>query len=748
MSTSGQMNTNDLTLLIVEKDEKVVDIIQQSLVNIFNKIIVAENGETGFQEYRMARPDLVISTIYMPVLNGIDMTKKIRKIDKTARIILVSEAHDSSLLIKAIENSIKGFLFKPINTENLVKVVDDQVDKINYLKRMKSVEQRTVHAEKKYDKSKRILQVISQASTMFYGSGFYEKTVTDVLKMIGELIEASRVYIYKNYIENEDEFTSRVYEWTAGDIMPVLGNLLVTKRHIVTSGFGRWVGVMKKHKGYITGYVKDFSLAEQERLKEHNIKAILAIPIFADNLWWGFLGIDDCKTEKVWTEPEISALESLANFFGAAIQKRDMDEQLIRLNLGLEKRVKARTRELELEVAERAMAEALLKDSEEKYRLIYENATDGILLLQKGTIMLANPAMIEILEELPRNLIGRKFSSLVAKENRKELKRQFKKERGDISADVFHVQVVVKKDQVKWLELKPTRISWYGEPAELVFVSNITLRKQVEGDLTLLNETLEKRVEEEVRQVEHQQQLLMQKSKLESIGELSAGLAHEINQPLVSISMGLDNMLMRMDENKHDHEYIKNKIHLLFNDIDRIKNTIEHVRIFSRDQQNSNLDEVNINQVVYDAISMINRQLKDQHIQLDIDCQQPGLFILGNRYKLEQVILNLISNARYAVNERSKKSDTDNYQKRITISTNSIRGKAAIWISDNGIGIPEEILPDIFNPFFTTKAEDKGTGLGLSISYGIIKEMDGEIFAESKQNEYTKITVILPLPRK
>ena len=103
------------------------------------------------------------------------------------------------------------------------------------------------------------------------------------------------------------------------------------------------------------------------------------------------------------------------------------------------------------------------------------------------------------------------------------------------------------KSQVKWLELKPASITWYGEDAHLVFVSDITPRKEAETELQLLNQNLEQRVDEEVRKIEQQQQLLAQKSKLESIGELSAGLAHEINQPLVSISMGLDNMLTMIE---------------------------------------------------------------------------------------------------------------------------------------------------------------------------------------------------------
>ena len=739
------MANPDLILLIVETDKKLVDFFLLTLNSYFGTILVEENGEKGFQSFKVHQPELVIAAANLPGMGGLEMSRKIRKRQHSARIILYSNKQQTAELIQAIESGIKGFLFTPIDEAHLLHLVRNQVKKIDRLKQMNLVEERIILAEKEYDQSVRILQVISRATAMFFSSGFNEKTVTDVMKMIGEVIEASRAYIYKNYQENGEEFTSRVYEWCAEGIMPVIGNLSVTNKHLSTSGFGRWVEIMKKHRTHITGFVRNFKQEERDRLRDHSIKSILVIPIIVNDLWWGFIGIDDCINEKTWSEPEIRVLESLANNFGAAIQKRDMDAQLLQLNLGLEKRVKKRTRELEFEVAERAMAEALLKDSEEKYRLIYENATDGILLLQKGKIMLVNPTMVEILEEMPRDLIGKQFSDLVLNEYKNEVDQQLQDDiRGPLSRS-FYVQVKLNNNKFKWLELKPARINWYDEPAHLVFASNITLRKQAETNLYQLNETLEERIEEGIRQVEEQQQLLIQKSKLESIGELSAGLAHEINQPLVSISMGLDNMLMTLNDEVTDQAYIRNKIELLFKDIGRIKNTIEHVRIFSRDQQNTHIEKVQLSQVIHDALSMISRQLSEQNIELIINKNKTGLAIEGNHYRLEQVILNLISNARYAVNEKSKKENQAAFKKQITIACEKQDDKAVISIRDNGIGIPEEILPNIFNPFFTTKSEDKGTGLGLSVSYGIILEMKGEIIAESKLNEYTEIKVYLPL---
>ncbi len=739
------MATDALKLLIVGDDHKLSQEIKDLLAGHFDEIMISDNGEDGFQIYRNHRPDLIISELHLSSLSGLDLVRKIKKTDDTARIILLSQTQDSEFLISAIEYGIKGFLLKPIDFDHLVQIAGVQRKKIVEDKEARSEEQRRLYAEKQYDKSKRILQAISIATASFFHSGFNDQSINEVLKLIGEVTESSRVYIYQNYLKDGEEHTSRIYEWVDTGIMPAIGNLSVTNKKIAISGFGRWVNVMKRHRGYITGNIRDFELAEQQRLKDHGIKSILAIPIYANDLWWGFLGLDDCSNERNWTDPEISALEAMATNLGAAIHKRNMDRQMIHLNQNLEKRVKERTRELEFEVAERAMAEALLKDSEEKYRLIYENATDGILLIQHGRIMLVNPAIVEILEDLPRNLIGKKFSHLVSKENRKEVKRQFRKISGETPQDLFHVKVDVNDNKTKWLELKPTQVMWYGETAQLVFVSNITIQKKAQDELQHLNETLENRIEEEIRQVELQQQLLVQKSKLESIGELSAGLAHEINQPLVSISMGLDNMLLKLKGDGVKSNYLQSKMLVLFKDIDRIKNIIEHVRTFSRDQQNTVLEEFIVSQVIMNALSMVQKQMAESDIKINIGCLGGELRVFGNQYKLEQVMLNMISNARYAVEEKARLTESKHYEKIINISCKQINGLALIEITDNGIGIPEKVLPNVFDPFFTTKSEEKGTGLGLSISYGIIKEMKGNIFAESIEHEYTKIKVELPI---
>jgi len=272
----------------------------------------------------------------------------------------------------------------------------------------------------------------------------------------------------------------------------------------------------------------------------------------------------------------------------------------------------------------------------------------------------------------------------------------------------------------------------------------VSRQRENEQRISELNRNLEKRLVEELRKQEAQQELLAQKSKLESLGTLSAGIAHEINQPLGGISMGLDNIQLKLHEGHLSDEYLNRKIDGLFQHVERIKKIIEHTRTFSRSQRQVLFGKVDVNEVVNNALLMINAQLVNSKVELEVVLGTINGYVLGDNYRLEQVILNLLSNAKHAVEEKEKKNIAG-YVKRIKLQTYSLSGEAFIVVWDNGVGIPHENKDKIFDPFFTTKKEDKGTGLGLSITYGIVKDMLGDLRVDSDYGESTRMEVILPI---
>jgi signal transduction histidine kinase len=248
-----------------------------------------------------------------------------------------------------------------------------------------------------------------------------------------------------------------------------------------------------------------------------------------------------------------------------------------------------------------------------------------------------------------------------------------------------------------------------------------------------------------LQEIEVKQQMLIQKSRLESLGELSAGLAHEINQPLTVISLVMENINHRIEQNQASGNYITGKLATISQNLNKIKTLIDHVRIFSRDQGNITFERVDINHVITNALSMVESQLKNNQIIVTTGLSEDIGYTIGNPVRFEQVILNLISNSKDALEEKKKKSISLNQSREIRITTLKQKNRAIVRIWDNGAGISDANIDKIFNPFFTTKTEGQGTGLGLPIVYGIVGEMKGIISVRTEEGQFTEITINLPL---
>jgi signal transduction histidine kinase len=275
------------------------------------------------------------------------------------------------------------------------------------------------------------------------------------------------------------------------------------------------------------------------------------------------------------------------------------------------------------------------------------------------------------------------------------------------------------------LELENAKIKALAKKKELLLTSNSRLKK-------------------DLHEIEEQQQLLIQKSRLDSLGELSSGLAHEISQPLSVISLVMENIRYKMDQNQVSPEYLVVKFGTISQNINKIKAVIDHVRIFSREQRSIVIEKVNVNQVISSALSMVESQLKEKHINFYTELNEEIGNTLGNPSRFEQAILNLLSNSRDALLEKEKKIISGNPAKEIHIATSREDDRILVRIRDTGTGIPSKDVDKIFNPFFSTKTDERGTGLGLPIVYGIITEMKGKISVITKQGEFTEMTISLP----
>ncbi len=739
------MKKLNITVLYAEDDPDLRNKFKKILSKKFDTLLVAENGREGYELYQEHKPDLILTDIQMPEMNGLDMIAKIKKIDKSAKAIIMSAFSKSNYFLDAISVGVQSYLIKPVETKRLFAAIDEIAERIMLERNVKYEEYRRTKLEGMIRQSKSVQDAVNFATEEFLRFDFSEDTFKKVLKNLGRATNASRIYIFENSIIEKSLVTSQNLEWTNKGIDPQIENPNLQNFAFVKSGFKRWIDVLKNDKP-LHGLVKDFPRKERELLSKQNILSMAVLPIFIHNKWWGFIGFDECTRERIWSETELKIFSITADIIGAAIHRNQVEQELLKLNDELETRVDKRTKALQKQVNDRKLAEILLRESEEKYRQIFENGNDGILLTVDGIVKFINPKLYEITGFLPKESIDRPFTNFVHPDYRQIVyDNHVGRLKGLDVPERYDIKAYTKSGEEKWFEIKSALLTWEQQPAVLTFVSDITERRKTADELRELNLNLEKRVKEELKKAEDQQQLLIQKSKLESLGELAAGIAHEINQPLGGISMALDNILIKLNDKGASKEYLESKIRQSFEDIERIKTIIDHIRTFSRGQQQTEFSKVDINKVIHNALSIINNLYSNHQINFILDLKETDNFVHGNQYRLEQVLLNLLSNAKHAVDEKKAQLQSEeSFNKRISINSSSRDKNLIIVIEDNGIGIAENHLDKIFDPFYTTKEIDSGTGLGLSISYGIIKEMKGDIIVQSEEGKFTIMTITLP----
>ena len=242
--------------------------------------------------------------------------------------------------------------------------------------------------------------------------------------------------------------------------------------------------------------------------------------------------------------------------------------------------------------------------------------------------------------------------------------------------------------------------------------------------------------------------MLIRTERMVSLGEMASAMAHEINQPLLSVTLGLENLFLKIQRTKAvDEQYFHDKSEKILDDILRISRIIDHVRAFSRESDNYILTSFDLKECILNAISLVSEQFKNRNIELILRLDRKSPLVLGNTYKFEQVMLNLLSNAKDAVEEKMRTSK-NGYRKSITIYSWHNAKANYVEVKDNGIGIEPDNMQKIMLPFFTTKEVGRGTGLGLSISFGIIKEFLGDIEVESDPATGTIFRIVLPFQEK
>jgi PAS domain S-box-containing protein len=365
-----------------------------------------------------------------------------------------------------------------------------------------------------------------------------------------------------------------------------------------------------------------------------------------------------------------------------------------------------------LDVTKREQLARELSDSEDKFRSLVETSLDGIVLHSNLKLLYVNRACLEMFSyQKPEEMLNRSLVQFVDPQYRPLVARwQTQLQRRPGTPRIFEMKGVRKDGSTFDLEGVSFPTRYEGQPAIQTHIRDITHKKHLE---------------------EH----LSRTEKLAALGQLAAGVAHEINNPLGGILVYSYLLLEDLDPKAPERPQVEK----IVREATRCKEIVQGLLEFSRHMP-SKMVPLNINAILEEVISLVEDHLQFQSIKIVQDLNPALPTVLGDKNKLEQVFINLLMNGGESMGGEGQ----------LTVSTTLAQGGDLVLIrlKDTGPGIPEPFLSRLFDPFFTTKEVGKGVGLGLSISYGIIQKHMGRVYVERTGKDGTIFAIELPVHRQ
>lgn len=418
------------------------------------------------------------------------------------------------------------------------------------------------------------------------------------------------------------------------------------------------------------------------------VRAILQVPLSVGAHVFGVLAVDNQQADRSFSENDQYLLSALADYAAIAIENARLYSEV--------------------------------KHSEARYRDLFENAYDMIFMLDRQlSIQSINKIGTTITGYTEAQLLGHPLEDFAVVDAWEEVEHRFAELLIGKLVPPFELQLRRKDDEIIVLEVSARLLQEQGRAGGLHCIArNLTERRRLEEQL-------------------------IHSEKLSSIGQLVAGVAHELNNPLTSIS-GYTQLMLRETDLRDD---MRDDLKHISVQAERAARIVQNLLVFAREHKPER-SVVNFNEVFRNTLSLRAYQMRVDNIAVvfDFDANLPTT--IADPFQLQQVILNLLNNAHQAITERGK-SGTITLHTYVTAPPGT-EGSAAVpevvlAVTDTGVGIAQRDLNRIFDPFYTTKPVGQGTGLGLSICFGIVREHGGRIWAESEIGQGSTVSVALPL---
>jgi diguanylate cyclase (GGDEF)-like protein/PAS domain S-box-containing protein len=293
---------NQLTILIVDDDKTTSSILNHMLTPYANVIVKASNGIEGCDLYKEYKPDIILSDINMPQMNGLEMIEKIRKVDMDVKIAIFTDFENRSILLKAIELGVNQFVSKPFEAKSFSKMMQTLCHEV--------IERREAnHAIKRQEN---ILHTINQMAHNFLQESNWREALQQELTNLKEASEISSIFIYKNAYEKKNLVSHQLFYLNDNKKAKTKKTINYKKHHLM-----RWKNQLEKNQ-LVNGCKHDYDNSKKKLLDLFKINSLLILPIFVQGKWWGFLGIGD-EEDKVLPTSHVEMLSTSASIIGAAI---------------------------------------------------------------------------------------------------------------------------------------------------------------------------------------------------------------------------------------------------------------------------------------------------------------------------------------------------------------------------------------------------------------------------------------------
>jgi PAS domain S-box-containing protein len=429
-------------------------------------------------------------------------------------------------------------------------------------------------------------------------------------------------------------------------------------------------------------------------------------------------------------------LSVAANQASIGLQEARLRSEQKRVASELDRRVAQRTtelaaanQELRKEIADRKHAEDDLRGSEEKHRVIVEAASDAVVSMDdSGVILLANPATKRIFGYDAVEIVGKPMTMLMPEMMRKLHENGFKR------------YLATGKRHLNWqgIELTAQRKDGQAFPVEVSFGEMTSDGHKIfTGFIRDISEKkkAEEALQESERSLQMAQAELARVSRLTTMGELAASIAHEVNQPLTAVINNGSACLRLLANRNLEPEVLRRALEGIVADGTRASTVLARIRAFIK-KEPAERNEFDINEVIQEVLALAGRELYENQVLLERQLTTDLPLVLADRVQLQQVLLNLIMNGIEAMTAVTNRPRLLWVQARIDAS-----GEVLVAVSDSGTGFDLDV-DRVFTPFFTTKAD--GLGMGLSISRSLVESHGGRLWATPNSPHGAVFSFTLP----